>query len=109
MASSLLFGHHLLLAADAGITRADFAAWPLRLPAETAVWLFWALFLAFAIKLPIFPFHSWQPDTYTMAPLQGTMVLAGVMLKMGLYRRGAFRASRSYRMASSSGATRSSR
>lgn len=57
----------------------------LDLPFDVQVWLFWALFLAFAVKLPIFPFHSWQPDTYTMAPLQGTMVLAGVMLKMGLY------------------------
>lgn len=48
-------------------------------------WLFWVLFIAFAIKMPMFPFHSWQPDTYTMAPLQGTMILGGVMLKMGLY------------------------
>lgn len=65
---------------------ADFSALAaLHLPLDTQIWLFWALFLAFAIKLPIFPFHSWQPDTYTMAPLQGTMVLGGVMLKMGLY------------------------
>ncbi|HEY0976843.1 MAG TPA: NADH-quinone oxidoreductase subunit M [Flavobacteriales bacterium] len=65
---------------------ADFSALAnLALSPDTQVWLFWALFLAFAIKLPMFPFHSWQPDTYTMAPLQGTMVLGGVMLKMGLY------------------------
>lgn len=57
----------------------------LDLPIDTQVWLFWPLFLAFAIKLPIFPFHGWQPDTYTVAPLQGAMVLAAVMLKMGLY------------------------
>lgn len=57
----------------------------LDLDASTQYWLFWALFLAFAIKLPIFPFHGWQPDTYTVAPLQGAMVLASVMLKMGLY------------------------
>lgn len=64
---------------------ADFSALhALQLPYGTQVWLFWALFLAFAIKLPIFPFHSWQPDTYTMAPLQGTMTLGGVLLKMGL-------------------------
>ena len=57
----------------------------LQLSEDVQVWLFWALFLAFAIKLPIFPFHGWQPDTYTIAPLQGAMVLAAVMLKMGLY------------------------
>ncbi len=65
---------------------ADFSALhALHLPVDVQHWLFWALFLAFAVKLPIFPFHSWQPDTYTMAPLQGTMVLGGVLLKMGLF------------------------
>ena len=44
-----------------------------------------AFFLAFAIKIPVFPFHSWQPDTYTTAPFAGSMLLAGIMLKMGLY------------------------
>ena len=48
-------------------------------------WLFWAFFLAFAIKIPILPFHTWQPDTYTNAPAAGTMLLAGIMLKMGVY------------------------
>ncbi len=47
--------------------------------------MFWALFLAFGIKMPIFPLHTWQPDTYTNAPTQGTMLLSGVMLKMGTY------------------------
>lgn len=47
--------------------------------------LFWAIFIAFAIKMPIFPFHSWQPDTYTDAPQEGTMLLSGIMLKMGIY------------------------
>ncbi|HMR20350.1 MAG TPA: proton-conducting transporter membrane subunit, partial [Sphingobacterium sp.] len=42
-------------------------------------WIFWAFFLAFAIKIPIFPFHTWQPDTYTNAPAAGTMLLAGIM------------------------------
>lgn len=49
------------------------------------IWIFAAFLLAFAIKIPIFPFHSWQPDTYTVAPTVGSMLLAGVMLKMGLY------------------------
>ena len=48
-------------------------------------WIFWAFFLAFAVKIPIFPFHSWQPDTYTVSPVAGTMLLAGLMLKMGIY------------------------
>ncbi|MCA0426192.1 MAG: NADH-quinone oxidoreductase subunit M [Bacteroidetes bacterium] len=48
-------------------------------------WLFWLLFAAFAIKIPIFPFHTWQPDTYKSAPTQGTMLLSGIMLKMGTY------------------------
>jgi NADH-quinone oxidoreductase subunit M len=48
-------------------------------------WLFWAFFIAFAIKMPIFPFHTWQPDTYTEAPTPGTMLLSGIMLKMGIY------------------------
>ncbi len=47
--------------------------------------IFWAFFVAFAIKVPIFPFHTWQPDTYKEAPSAGTMLLAGIMLKMGLY------------------------
>src|SRR5690606_20539467 len=48
-------------------------------------WVFWAFFAAFAIKMPIFPFHTWQPDTYTQAPAAGTMLLSGIMLKMGVY------------------------
>ena len=47
--------------------------------------LFWFFFLAFGIKMPIFPLHTWQPDTYTDAPAQGTMMLSGIMLKMGIY------------------------
>jgi NADH-quinone oxidoreductase subunit M len=49
------------------------------------VWLAAAFFFAFAIKIPIFPFHTWQADTYKEAPTVGTMLLAGIMLKMGLY------------------------
>lgn len=55
------------------------------LPAGTQTLIFWALFLAFAIKMPVFPLHTWQPDTYTVAPTQGTMLLSGIMLKMGIY------------------------
>lgn len=55
------------------------------LTASQQTWVFWALFFAFAVKIPIFPFHSWQPDTYTASPLAGTLLLAGIMLKMGTY------------------------
>ncbi|MHB8259278.1 MAG: complex I subunit 4 family protein [Bacteroidia bacterium] len=47
--------------------------------------VFWTIFIAFAIKMPIFPMHTWQPDTYVVAPTQGTMMLAGIMLKMGTF------------------------
>jgi NADH-quinone oxidoreductase subunit M len=52
---------------------------------ENQVWLFAAFFFAFAVKIPIVPFHTWQPDTYTEAPPAGSMILAGIMLKMGIY------------------------
>jgi NADH-quinone oxidoreductase subunit M len=48
-------------------------------------WLFWAFFVAFAIKVPLFPFHTWLPDAHTQAPTAGSIILAGVMLKMGTY------------------------
>jgi len=57
----------------------------LHLSATQQAWVFGAFFLAFAIKIPVFPFHTWQPDTYTEAPSAGSMMLAGIMLKMGLY------------------------
>lgn len=47
--------------------------------------VFWFIFFAFAVKLPVFPFHTWQPDTYTYSPTQGTMLLSGIMLKMAVY------------------------
>jgi len=46
---------------------------------------FWALFLAFAIKVPIWPFHTWLPDAHVEAPTAGSVILAGVLLKMGCY------------------------
>jgi NADH-quinone oxidoreductase subunit M len=55
------------------------------LPAYEQGIIFWALFVAFAVKMPIFPFHTWQPDTYHTAPTAGTMLLSGIMLKMGIY------------------------
>lgn len=48
------------------------------------LWLFWLLFVAFAVKMPIFPFHTWQPDTYEQSATSITMVLSAVMVKMGV-------------------------
>ena len=51
----------------------------------TQDWLFWAFFASFAIKVPIFPLHTWLPDAHTEAPTAGSVLLAGVLLKMGAY------------------------
>ncbi len=48
-------------------------------------WIFWALFVGFAIKVPMFPFHTWLPDAHTEAPTAASVILAGVLLKMGTY------------------------
>ena len=56
-----------------------------QLPTATANWVMLGFFLAFAVKMPVFPFHTWQPDTYVTSPTGGTMLLAGIMLKMGIY------------------------
>jgi NADH-quinone oxidoreductase subunit M len=55
------------------------------LPPTTELWLFGAFFLAFAIKVPLFPLHTWLPDAHTEAPTAGSVILAGVMLKLGTY------------------------
>ncbi len=53
--------------------------------AETGAILFWAFAVAFMIKVPVFPFHTWLPDAHTEAPTAGSVILAAVMLKMGTY------------------------
>jgi len=70
-----------------------FALWPalsggtmFGLPMETVKAIaFWAFVIAFAIKVPVWPFHTWLPDAHTEAPTAGSMILAGVMLKLGAY------------------------
>jgi len=52
---------------------------------STGRWLFLAFAIAFAVKVPIFPFHTWLPDAHTQAPTAGSVLLAGVMLKLGTY------------------------
>ena len=88
-----LFGSLLMLVAliwlwyqTPGTHTFDLATfYSLNLSSSQQSWIFWALFLAFAIKMPIFPFHTWQPDTYVDSPTPGTMLLSGIMLKMGIY------------------------
>lgn len=57
----------------------------LSLTGTEKTYIFLAFFLAYAIKIPIIPFHTWQANTYSKAPSIGTMLLSGIMLKMGLY------------------------
>ena len=57
----------------------------MNIPAAKQMWLFLAFFAAFAIKVPLIPFHTWQPDTYVNAPTAGTVLLAAVLSKMGVY------------------------
>ena len=55
------------------------------MPAQVAKYLFAAFFLAFAVKVPMFPFHTWLPDAHVEAPTAGSVILAGIMLKMGTF------------------------
>ena len=55
------------------------------MPARLQFWFFLAFALAFAIKVPLFPFHTWLPDAHVQAPTAGSVILAGVLLKMGTY------------------------
>lgn len=59
--------------------------WAMTLPLGTQSWYFAAFALAFAIKVPLFPFHTWLADAHTQAPTSGSVILAGVLLKMGTY------------------------
>ena len=56
-----------------------------QLTQEAACWIMSGFLLAFAIKIPLFPFHTWQPSTYTSSPMAGTMLLSALMLKMALF------------------------
>jgi NADH-quinone oxidoreductase subunit M len=57
----------------------------LDLPLDLQRWVFWAFFIGFAIKVPMFPFHTWLPDAHVEAPTAGSVVLASILLKMGTY------------------------
>jgi NADH-quinone oxidoreductase subunit M len=57
----------------------------MRLPVVSQAWLFLAFLAAFAVKVPMFPIHTWLPDAHTEAPTAGSVILAGILLKMGAY------------------------
>jgi NADH-quinone oxidoreductase subunit M len=89
-------GSVLMLAAILWVAAAQHAAtgaWTFSIPALAAgaltvqaqTWLFAAFALAFAVKVPLFPFHTWLPDAHVEAPTAGSVLLAGVLLKMGVY------------------------
>ena len=56
-----------------------------KIPMQLQVWIFLAFFIGFAIKVPMFPFHTWLPDAHVEAPTAGSVILAGILLKMGTY------------------------
>jgi NADH-quinone oxidoreductase subunit M len=57
----------------------------INMPLHLEQWVFWAFFIGFAIKVPMFPFHTWLPDAHVEAPTAGSVILASVLLKMGTY------------------------
>jgi NADH-quinone oxidoreductase subunit M len=57
----------------------------LNYPLKMQLWLFWAFFAAFAVKVPMFPVHTWLPDAHTEAPTAGSVILAAILIKMGAY------------------------
>ena len=61
------------------------AFYRLNIPYAQQSWVFWLFFIAFAVKMPVFPFHTWQPDAYEQSPTATTMVLSGIMVKMGVF------------------------
>jgi NADH-quinone oxidoreductase subunit M len=67
------FGFAHLYEAGAGIDR------------DVQVWIFAGMFIGFAVKVPMFPFHTWLPDAHTQAPTQGSVILAAILLKLGTY------------------------
>jgi NADH-quinone oxidoreductase subunit M len=72
--------------AQTGVPSFDLAdLMALSIPGGLQTWLFLAFAVAFAIKVPIFPFHTWLPDAHVEAPTAGSVILAGVLLKMGTY------------------------
>jgi NADH-quinone oxidoreductase subunit M len=85
LGSVLMFVGILFLFLKSGSSFSYLDLLKLDVPLREQMWLFAAFGLAFAIKVPIFPFHTWLPDAHVEAPTAGSVILAGVMLKMGTY------------------------
>src|SRR5580693_7130894 len=85
MLVAILWLYNLVGTFDLPDIQAKLQAGMVLLPAGTELLLFGAFFLAFAIKVPLFPLHTWLPDAHTEAPTAGSVILAGVMLKLGTY------------------------
>jgi NADH-quinone oxidoreductase subunit M len=83
---ALYFKSKELLPAFASTGTFDLTQWyRMGIPEDLQWWVFLAFFLGFAIKVPMFPFHTWLPDAHVEAPTAGSVILAGVLLKMGTY------------------------
>jgi NADH-quinone oxidoreductase subunit M len=81
-----LYFHSRTVAGLEGVGTFDVTRWyEMGIPADLQFWVFLAFFLGFAIKVPMFPFHTWLPDAHVEAPTAGSVILAGVLLKMGTY------------------------
>ncbi|HXK59763.1 MAG TPA: NADH-quinone oxidoreductase subunit M [Acidobacteriota bacterium] len=79
---ALYFYHHSVT----GVWTFDVLAFQqLSVPVDLQYWIFLAFFIGFAIKVPMFPFHTWLPDAHVEAPTAGSVILAGILLKMGTY------------------------
>src|SRR5208283_2542643 len=80
-----LYFHHHTLTGVYTFYLPDLYATAPKIGGPAAIWLFFAFFVGFAIKVPMFPFHTWLPDAHVEAPTAGSVILAGVLLKMGTY------------------------
>ncbi|HWF37230.1 MAG TPA: NADH-quinone oxidoreductase subunit M [Candidatus Acidoferrales bacterium] len=85
MLVAILWLYNLTGTFDLQVIESKLQAGLIAIPPHTELLLFGAFFLAFAIKVPLFPLHTWLPDAHTEAPTAGSVILAGVMLKLGTY------------------------
>ncbi|MEW6363818.1 MAG: NADH-quinone oxidoreductase subunit M [Acidobacteriota bacterium] len=85
MLVGIIYLYQLYAAQEGHGTFSILRLYALDISSTEQIWLFWAFFLAFAIKVPLFPFHTWLPDAHVEAPTAGSVLLAGILLKMGTY------------------------